>query len=156
MRPRLCFKDNKTNFNISNFIRNFFSVDETLAPLPAFSDGDDDDLKGIVLIDMYNFIGVLSNTASKEVEVACQLVEEEVPVFPKKLIKPYKRKTKASKDMALFTLKKAYVPLVMLKRLRTLRQFITDAQSKNLQNIVKKMVHNSKMAVFNLDYDESD
>lgn len=126
-----------------------------MASIPASSDDDDDadDLKGIVVIDMYAYIGALSNIPPKDVEVACHLVGEKVDIFPKKKIKPYKVKLQASMDMALFTLKKAYVPLVMLKRLRTLQEFIKDAQGALLDNTIKQVVHYKKMTTFDFDSD---
>lgn len=89
-------------------------------------------------MDAYNFVranyGVDNGfLKSYKLEDACVLIGQRIVCFPAKKMKQYKVKTDGSMGMALFTLKKAYVSLMMLTKLNALEGYFGEMQDRSLQ-----------------------
>lgn len=101
------------------------------------------DLKGVVLFDVYNYVRAhYEGLASHKLEDACSLVGHRIPFFSIGKIKAYKIKTNGSMQMALFTLQKTLVPLLMMSQFRCLNGYIQVAQKGNLRSTLQKVLQN--------------
>lgn len=108
---------------------------------------------------MYHHIRAKEELASYKLEDTCHLAGEVIPDFPINKIRQFKRKSKGSMQMALFTLKKAYVPLAMMGAFYSLKGYIREARKQDVQNTLKQalkveMMENESRGFENSDSDE--